>query len=264
MHTSVFLMGAANGDPDSLFEQLKPFNSDASSCDSQYLKFEDMTEEVAKCAATDKVREVLRGPDGVYYPNALAAWDSSFMTDISETVPEAKEIVALTAEIAAMSSGGFSIKQRRAHDKKLMKAREALDKIYPGVRVSFTLNGAKVFAKVIPEGYTIAKNVPVIEVYKTLGAVAEQWMGIDKDPSTGAYGYWFNPNGRWDWWVVGGRWANTFTVKPGNKLVPTGPKLALADRLSVFEQLRVEHGKATFEELRPKNKADAVYVNTVD
>ena len=26
------------------------------------------------------------------------------------------------------------------------------------------------------------------------------------DPETGKYGYWENPNAKWDWWVIGGRW----------------------------------------------------------
>lgn len=265
MHTSVFVMGAANGNPDSVLEQLAPFNSDSDECDSQYLQFKDMTADVARCVAEDKVREVLKGPDGTYYPNALMSWDSSYMVDISETVPEAKEIVAVAAEMANHSaSGDFTKKGRLALDRKIMNARMELGKRYHGVRVSFTLTGAKVFAKIFPEGFAVVNDVPVIDVYKTVDAVAEQWMGLDKDPSAGVYGYWYNPNGRWDWWVVGGRWANTFTVKHGNKLVPTGPKLALANRLSVFEQLRVDRGKATFEELRPKNKSDAVFVNTVD
>ena len=31
----------------------------------------------------------------------------------------------------------------------------------------------------------------------------------------GKIGYWENPNKKWDWWVVGGRWRGYFPVKPG-------------------------------------------------
>lgn len=30
----------------------------------------------------------------------------------------------------------------------------------------------------------------------------------DIDPETKKHGYWQNPNAKWDWWVVGGRWRN--------------------------------------------------------
>ncbi len=31
----------------------------------------------------------------------------------------------------------------------------------------------------------------------------------------GKFGYWENPNAKWDWYVVGGRWNNFFKLKEG-------------------------------------------------
>ena len=35
----------------------------------------------------------------------------------------------------------------------------------------------------------------------------------DVDLVTGKKGYWFNPNARWDWYSIGGRWAGQLKVK---------------------------------------------------
>ena len=35
----------------------------------------------------------------------------------------------------------------------------------------------------------------------------------DVDPVTGKKGYWYNPNARWDWYSVGGRWAGQLKLK---------------------------------------------------
>jgi hypothetical protein len=40
---------------------------------------------------------------------------------------------------------------------------------------------------------------------------------IAKDEETGKYGYWENPNAKWDWYQLGGRWAGFFRLKPGAK-----------------------------------------------
>lgn len=37
----------------------------------------------------------------------------------------------------------------------------------------------------------------------------------DPDPVTGKKGYWENPNAKWDWYLVGGRWSNFFKLKQG-------------------------------------------------
>lgn len=37
----------------------------------------------------------------------------------------------------------------------------------------------------------------------------------DFDEERGERGWWVNPNAKWDWWVVGGRWSGLLTLKPG-------------------------------------------------
>lgn len=36
---------------------------------------------------------------------------------------------------------------------------------------------------------------------------------IEKDSKTGKYGYWENPNAKWDWFLIGGRWTGYLKLK---------------------------------------------------
>jgi hypothetical protein len=48
---------------------------------------------------------------------------------------------------------------------------------------------------------------PHRERFSTFEEFMAVWHGNkDRDPETGRYGYWQNPNKKWDWWTVGGRW----------------------------------------------------------
>lgn len=37
----------------------------------------------------------------------------------------------------------------------------------------------------------------------------------DVDPDTGKRGYWQNPNAKWDWWMLGGRWRGMLRATDG-------------------------------------------------
>ena len=44
----------------------------------------------------------------------------------------------------------------------------------------------------------------------------EEDEGGELDESTGRRGWWHNPEARWDWWVVGGRWAGYIAATEGS------------------------------------------------
>lgn len=50
--------------------------------------------------------------------------------------------------------------------------------------------------------------------YKTLEDFAKEYYGYDS--VDGKYGYKRNPNAKWDWYVLGGRWTNTLKLKMDN------------------------------------------------
>ena len=62
----------------------------------------------------------------------------------------------------------------------------------------------------------VTKSVPFKERYSTFEEFCSDWHGYtERDPKTKRYGRWHNPNKTWDWYQVGGRWADFFPVKPG-------------------------------------------------
>lgn len=59
------------------------------------------------------------------------------------------------------------------------------------------------------------REIKFTEIYKTFEEYMSDWHGTQKrDEKTGRYGYWENPNAKWDWYSLGGRWAGFFTLKP--------------------------------------------------
>lgn len=77
-------------------------------------------------------------------------------------------------------------------------------------------------AKFIPEHFPDVnfddlpkEERPFDQVYYSEETFANDWHGYRKDPDTGKYGYWQNPNAKWDWFAIGGRWAGGITLKNG-------------------------------------------------
>jgi hypothetical protein len=67
----------------------------------------------------------------------------------------------------------------------------------------------------VPKGLKI-REVPFKELYKTFDIFAREWHGhTERDKTTKRYGYWDNPEAKWDWYEVGGRWSGFFTLKKG-------------------------------------------------
>lgn len=59
------------------------------------------------------------------------------------------------------------------------------------------------------------RYVPFKKRFQTFDEFATEYEGYRRDPATGAYGYYSNPNARWDWYQIGGRWPERFLVKEG-------------------------------------------------
>ena len=56
-----------------------------------------------------------------------------------------------------------------------------------------------------PDGYEVV-DVPCKEAFPTIEEYLSNWHGMSEDEITGRYGYWQNPNAKWDWYdETGGR-----------------------------------------------------------
>lgn len=60
------------------------------------------------------------------------------------------------------------------------------------------------------------RQVPFKELFATFEQFAREWHGAEgRDPEKKRYGYWENPNAKWDWYLIGGRWSGFFLPKAG-------------------------------------------------
>lgn len=60
-------------------------------------------------------------------------------------------------------------------------------------------------------------EIPLKTVYPVFENFMENWVGSHIDPETGKWGYWENPNAKWDWYTIGGRWMGSLLVKEDNE-----------------------------------------------
>lgn len=68
----------------------------------------------------------------------------------------------------------------------------------------------------VPEDQGYEKvEVAFTEQYPTFGDFMTKYHSYEKDPERGRYGYWENPNSKWDWYAIGGRWTGFFKLKEG-------------------------------------------------
>lgn len=70
------------------------------------------------------------------------------------------------------------------------------------------------YGRDLPEGARV-EDVPISRMY----SFEEFWemRGCERHPVTGRIGFWENPNGKWDYWCIGGRW--TGTIRSGEEWV---------------------------------------------
>jgi hypothetical protein len=63
------------------------------------------------------------------------------------------------------------------------------------------------------EKYPESVGKTLLEHYGDEETFIKEYHGYKKDEETGKYGYWENPNRKWDWYQVGGRWSGLLRIK---------------------------------------------------
>lgn len=59
------------------------------------------------------------------------------------------------------------------------------------------------------------RTVPYKELYPTLQDYIRDYVEAPWDEEKQDYGYWENPNAKWDWWQIGGRWKGSLNASGG-------------------------------------------------
>ena len=90
-------------------------------------------------------------------------------------------------------------------------------------------------------------DVPLNLLYPTFDDYMREFEGYrgGKDPETNQYGYWENPNAKWDWYAVGGRWKKWADDTIGGCAIRVGeirfnPELEREKAMRRYEQFDKE------------------------
>jgi len=77
------------------------------------------------------------------------------------------------------------------------------------------------------------------------------------DRETGKRGYWRNPNQKWDWWLIGGRWTGSVPVRPGAESGSGEPGLMTQPNRSTVKADYCRISGIDFDALALEGRADA-------
>lgn len=93
------------------------------------------------------------------------------------------------------------------------------------------------------------KEIPLKEFYQhDFDYFMKDWAGYDeRDAQMGRYGYWENPNAKWDWYQIGGRFAGLLKLKEG-----------------AASGIKGERSWTNEETVIPKNQVDSAKVKDID
>lgn len=75
----------------------------------------------------------------------------------------------------------------------------------------------------VPDGY-LKIEVPFRELFETFDDFVAKWHESARDEEKGRFGYWHNPNAKWDYFVVGGRYTGQIFVKDGHPITLRKPE----------------------------------------
>jgi hypothetical protein len=82
------------------------------------------------------------------------------------------------------------------------------------------------------------KKVTLKEKYPNYNDYLTQYHGVE-DVNAKKYGYWHNPNAKWDWYTLGGRWANMLELTNGQRTdVALKGAIKNLDEISTFAVLK--------------------------
>ena len=214
-HFSLLVVG------DNVDTQLIPFQEHACTgkCPKQYMKFEDAEEQALKDYETDTVKE--------FYCSSSSSDGQVVSEDIFNKIANTAVGNTVTLFFTKSGFGGFSSyfrlneyyhcgyyvdRYKLVNNRVWIKVVKIHSTNHPDKTVCFE-------ATIEVERVNEPRVFPVKEKYATFEQYMEDYQGYsERDPETGRYGRWENPNARWDWYTVGGRFSKKLLLKNGRKV----------------------------------------------
>jgi hypothetical protein len=111
----------------------------------------------------------------------------------------------------------------------------------------------------LKDGYDIVEEC-FNNIYSTFDEYMTDWCGYtEKNPKTGKFERWTNPNSKWDWYAVGGRWEGLLSLKNGGNSSWAVVSDVDFDRMYTKEQDKLEKEWKLFHQLY--NECDKEWSN---
>lgn len=102
---------------------------------------------------------------------------------------------------------------------------------------------------------TTPVSVKFSELYSTFDEFCKHWHNTEPNEQ-GQYGYSSNPNAKWDWYTIGGRWSGYFKALPGSiGIVGESGVFGNKAKPGMYDQL--QRGSIDFEGMRADAAAEA-------
>jgi hypothetical protein len=205
-------------------EQLLPFCENIENLPKRYLKFEDVEAEELKKYETGSTLE--------FYDESNSSWGMEVSSLGWDELEKASEGDEFEFNIEKTYAGQYF---RRGSNYKCYKTggNQYPDKVvwlnvlkvlqtdHPDKDVYFT---GTILVKIIAP----PKEVPFKQKYPTFEIYMKDYCGYEsRDKKKGKYGYWHNPNAKWDWYQLGGRWVGFLKAKKDAKTKIVGSKSLL-------------------------------------
>jgi len=189
-HFTVLIVGE---DPDG---QLIPFQeNNMGDCPEEYMKFHDKEDEMREEYENEKVVQYMFKDDGEW----LFQWDNKITKRIGDI---------LRSRLPSLKN--TPVKKRASFNNGLSDIADHLGGIKQLEEAS-----KKLKEEMIGSGDLIREEKRYQNIYATFEEFCQAHHGYKgRDEKTGKYGYWENPNAKWDWYQLGGRWNGFFKMKP--------------------------------------------------
>lgn len=187
-------------------DQLAPFDENLRT------EFEDKTEEYKKEYETESTKE--------FYCESSSSWGQQITKELFNTLKSSKigRVVDYDVDKGLGIGSYFKTARKyrgyhtieggkRCKGDQWFEVEEIVKSSHPDNDICFE---GKIRVRKIarPKKITLKDKYPVYEDFLT------QWHGIE---DIDVQGYSFNPQAKWDWYQLGGRWSDYFTLKPNGQ-----------------------------------------------
>ena len=194
-HFTVLVIG------ENIEEQLSPFCENADLVPKEICEFEDQTDEIKEKFASDEKTEVDNSSIDFYRNNYLYVRDEltydKFLNGEEIVLDKDLGFYSVKPGTVVIVMYSFTPKDGKKYENEKQYA------------VIVDIGSKKIIIRKTEVNLLTCK-----EYYKTLSRFAKEYYGLEINED-GKYGYWRNPQSKWDWYVDGGRWSGFFTLKNG-------------------------------------------------